>query len=876
MNRLIWLALASVVLVAGCGVQPPLQVATDSVPSASLKQGYSVQLKAVGSNPPFIWTLVSGSLPPGVRLSSTTGIISGTPQSEGEFDFAVQVSEVAEPTLIAQSPELKLKVKHQNGAKTLTLQTTSLSGGAVQSPYSARLSATGGNLPYTWSVAAGSLPPGVTLNVSTGVFAGTPTVSGQFSFTAEVQDSSTPAEHASTALAINIASATPTALSTSSAGVGKGVVGQAYAGSFSANGGTSPYTWTLQSGSLPPGVAFNGSTGSLSGMPTTAGSYTLIVQAKDSSATPQTASASASIPIGPAATPLQITSTSLPAAHVGSAYSATLTAEGGAPPYSWSILSGSLPAGLSLNGSTGTISGTPSAVGTASFEVSLTDSAGASVDPPMSITVNSAGPSISANYTSRTDSNFQAYPSTIPNVGNLTGANTIVTPSDFNNPIIRVTDVNTANGTHKPGLYALDSSAEVNFMNKNDDRFFVTDNGGNVFPFIWDPVATQATRMYVSSFPSTNGIVLPLAGNTLYGFPSWSFTQAYIAYTLEVNQATNSIAVFSYDFTGTTTPPSRALVVDLSTCVPAIAGLGINWNDGVSVSGDDQTFGLTYSTNGQGGSGAIYAITWNRTNGCRTWNTSTGAVTGNDGVVIGTISDSVRMTIHNGRISKDGQGMKVGSASCLGGSCTGDYSTEAIWNVTGLTVNISHFNSTYVWNCGHNTTGYGVYYNACGATNADFYAMFLPAYGDLDTAQYGTPQLPEILGIRTGALLPNPISNHPFDLHASWANNSGDNTAPIFLTTWNGQLAPRAAWDNEVIGVSPTGDGTVYRFAHIYNTNLSQFFETAHAIGSVSQSGNWFAWASDWNGTLGNTDLSASSCTIGSNCRGDVFMVKLQ
>src|ERR1700741_4676496 len=146
-------------------------------------------------------------------------------------------------------------------------------------------------------------------------------------------------------------------------------------------------------------------------------------------------------------------------------------------------------------------------------------------------------------YTARMDVKFQQYPSSIPcpasscrGGGSLIGANTIITPPDFNNPITRVTDVNTAHGEHFPAMYALDSSAEVNFMNMNDDRFFVSDGGGNMYPFIWNGATMQATRMYASKYRSTNGMVLDQGGSPggVSGFPSWSYTQPYIAYTLEI------------------------------------------------------------------------------------------------------------------------------------------------------------------------------------------------------------------------------------------------------------------------------------------------------------------------------------------------------
>jgi hypothetical protein len=153
-----------------------------------------------------------------------------------------------------------------------------------------------------------------------------------------------------------------------------GTVGTAYSATLAATGGTAPYTFTIPSG-LPNGVTLT-SSGSLSGTPTAAGTYSITVTVKDSTSTPQTASKAFSISVAAAAvtvSPLSITTASLSAATMGSAYSATLSATGGTSPYTWSLASGSLPAGLTLS-SAGTISGTPTASGSVSFTVEAKDS----------------------------------------------------------------------------------------------------------------------------------------------------------------------------------------------------------------------------------------------------------------------------------------------------------------------------------------------------------------------------------------------------------------------------------------------------------------------------------------------------------------------
>jgi hypothetical protein len=151
-----------------------------------------------------------------------------------------------------------------------------------------------------------------------------------------------------------------------------GQVQVAYQTTLQAQGGTTPYTWGLSSGSLPPGLSLNPSTGSISGTPTTAGTSSFTIAVTDSGQpTAQTASKAFQITI---AAPLVITTTSLPSGQVQVAYQTTLQAQGGVTPYTWAVSSGALPSGLALSASTGSISGTPTQSGTFSFVVKVTDS----------------------------------------------------------------------------------------------------------------------------------------------------------------------------------------------------------------------------------------------------------------------------------------------------------------------------------------------------------------------------------------------------------------------------------------------------------------------------------------------------------------------
>ena len=220
--------------------------------------------------------------------------------------------------------------------------------------YSITLAASGGTTPYTWSVSAGALPGGLTLS-SAGQISGTPTSAGTFSFTVKVTDAA--AQTATASLQITIAPAVLVITTTSP--LTSGQVATAYSITLAASGGTTPYTWSVSAGALPGGLTLS-SAGQISGTPTSAGTFSFTVKVTDAAA--QTATASLQIAIAPA--PLMITTTILPNGHVGATYSTTLVATGGIAPYTWSLSLGTLPMGLSLNASTGAISGTPSQAAT--------------------------------------------------------------------------------------------------------------------------------------------------------------------------------------------------------------------------------------------------------------------------------------------------------------------------------------------------------------------------------------------------------------------------------------------------------------------------------------------------------------------------------
>ncbi|MCL5671824.1 MAG: putative Ig domain-containing protein, partial [Acidobacteria bacterium] len=169
-----------------------------------------------------------------------------------------------------------------------------------------------------------------------------------------------------------------------------GTENAAYNATLAATAGTAPYTWSIVSGGLPAGLGLAATTGVVSGTPTGTGTSSFTVQVSDASA--QTATKALSITVNPP--PPSITTSTLLDGTEDIAYNAMLAASGGTTPYTWSIVSGGLPAGLTLASSTGVISGTATGTGTSNFTVQVSDANSQTATKALSITVNASQPSI--------------------------------------------------------------------------------------------------------------------------------------------------------------------------------------------------------------------------------------------------------------------------------------------------------------------------------------------------------------------------------------------------------------------------------------------------------------------------------------------------
>jgi len=367
---------ASVTRALSITVSPaPVNITTASLPNGQVGTPYAQTLLATGGTGSYTWSISSGSLSAGLSLG-TSGQITGTPTTSGNSSFTVKVNDTGSGSA---TRALSINV----AAAPVSITTTSLLSGEVGIPYSQTLQASGGTGSYTWSITSGALPHGLTLN-SSGRISGTPTAASTASFSVQVSDSAS--GNSTAVLAMTIAPV----LASPACPLATGVVGQAYSAMLSASGGVPPYSWTVASGLLPQGLALNAASAQISGTPSAAGNFSFVIKVSDQVSA--TAVSSCTVTISAAVPALTISTASLPAGVSGVTYAQTLSANGGTPPYTWSISVGSLPSGLSL--SAAQISGTPSAAGTANFTVKVVDANSASVTRALSITVSPAPVSI--------------------------------------------------------------------------------------------------------------------------------------------------------------------------------------------------------------------------------------------------------------------------------------------------------------------------------------------------------------------------------------------------------------------------------------------------------------------------------------------------
>ncbi len=222
---------------------------------------------------PLMWSVVQGQLPAGLWLNSVTGVIWGTPTAEGSSAFVVRAAlddgraGTKSFTIVVRQP-LAIRAPKPfaaRGAPTLW---------EVGVPFAAKLTASGGTNTYSWSLADGALPSGLTL-AADGTVEGTPRTAGPLRATIRLSD-----DEGRTADYPTVFGVAPR-LAISTLKLPPGSVGRPYRAKLATTGGRLPKNWKVKSGPLPRGIRFDRTRGVLSGTPTRPGRYRVTFAATD-------------------------------------------------------------------------------------------------------------------------------------------------------------------------------------------------------------------------------------------------------------------------------------------------------------------------------------------------------------------------------------------------------------------------------------------------------------------------------------------------------------------------------------------------------------------------------------------------------------------
>jgi hypothetical protein len=342
---------------------------------------------ASGGTTPYTFALSGGTLPNGMSFNTSTGAVSGTPTTAlAVTTFTVTVTDAAAGSS-AKTFDLTV-----NPALTATQSVPSTTGtvNVAIGPFTP-VTGGAGTSPYTYALSGGTLPNGMSFDPATGTLSGTPTTTlATTTFTVTVTDAAGATSATTFTLTVN-APGGP-ALSTSQAISARAGTINTTIPTFTpvtASGGTTPYGYALTGGSLPTGMSFSTATGAVSGTPTTTlATTTFTVTVTDAASA--TSSKTFTLTVNPALTTTQAVPTTTAALNTALAPFTPVTVSGGTAPYGYA-LTGSLPAGLSFDVSTGVVSGTPTVtLAATTYTVTVTDAAGATSSKTFSLGVAAA------------------------------------------------------------------------------------------------------------------------------------------------------------------------------------------------------------------------------------------------------------------------------------------------------------------------------------------------------------------------------------------------------------------------------------------------------------------------------------------------------
>ncbi|MEP7341619.1 MAG: putative Ig domain-containing protein, partial [Acidobacteriota bacterium] len=351
-----------VLLVSGCA---PVTVTPASLSNGTVGAAYSQTVSAAGV---YNFSVTSGALPPGLMLNAANGSLTGTPTTAGSFNFRIAA------TAGSCSGARDYTVTINCAGLTLG----ALANGTAGNSYNQSISVSPAGS-YSFSLQSGNLPSGLSLNPTTGVISGLPTVAGTYNFTVKAQTANGCAATQSYALQITCPAVTLSALATPT-------LNSSFNQTVTASPSGGSYSFAITAGVLPAGLSLNPATGAINGTPTTAGAYNFTITATGFGAC--TGSRAYTGTISGSSCPT-ITLADLPGGQPSQIYSNSVTASPSGT-YSYAVTSGSLPPGLTLYGSFGLLYGYPTSAGTFSFTITATDANNCTGIKQYSLTIGGA------------------------------------------------------------------------------------------------------------------------------------------------------------------------------------------------------------------------------------------------------------------------------------------------------------------------------------------------------------------------------------------------------------------------------------------------------------------------------------------------------
>jgi hypothetical protein len=357
----------------------PVWSTAASLPAVIRDVVYTTESPAatLSASPVTVYEITDGSLPVGLSLSTSTGVITGTPTTLGTSTFTVRATNNNVDTS-SESRTFTLTVNPPAPVFTDSTVASPAIRGVSYSDGVEATDATSYSVRNSANTGAGTLPAGLSLNTSTGAITGTPTTLGNTSFRIRATNSVGAVTDTPT---LSITVNPPAPVFTDEEVTSPAIRGVSYSDGVVASDAAS---YSVFSGALPTGLSLNTSTGVISGTPTTLQTATFTIRATNVTGTDTTPTLS--IVVNPPA-PVFTDSVVAPLAIAGVPYSDGVVASDAA---SYSVFSGSLPTGLSLNTSTGAITGTPTTAGVYTFVLRSTNVTGSTNTSTLSITVLSS------------------------------------------------------------------------------------------------------------------------------------------------------------------------------------------------------------------------------------------------------------------------------------------------------------------------------------------------------------------------------------------------------------------------------------------------------------------------------------------------------